>query len=220
MPSVVKAAVKTWADHVRYTEGKAPEAVRFIWPEHPILVDAVIILPKACSAPVFVSGHGNTVLIAALYEIEPQVRCRDRDHLENAAHKRQVIFDIDFLDVDRHIVIGGKSLPLNVIGILVCRDSVHPDIPDVHSGQDPLVMGRRLPSDERIASWALVESVGEPAGAPTAIDQVALKRSDLVAVEEYVASVVVAVRFAIPEVMAIRAKGGTVIVRTKHDMVI
>ena len=134
MPPVVEAVVEIRSDHVRYTEGKAPEAVRFIWPEHPILVDAVIIIPKACSAPVFVSGHGNTVLIAALYEIEPQVWRRNWDDLENAAHKRKVIFDIDFFDVDGHVVIGGIAAKLDVIWVFICRNSVHPDIPDVHSG--------------------------------------------------------------------------------------
>ena len=63
-------------------------------------------MPEACSAPVFVSGNGSTVLIAVLYEIEPQVWCSDWDDLENATHKRQVIFDIDSFDVDGHIVIG------------------------------------------------------------------------------------------------------------------
>ena len=74
---------------------KHPRPSDLFGPEQPILVDAVIIIPKACSASVFVSGHGNTVLIATLYEIEPQIWRRDWDDLENAAHKRQVIFDID-----------------------------------------------------------------------------------------------------------------------------
>ena len=81
-------------------------------------------------------------------------------------------------------------------------------------------MGRSLPSNEGIAPGPLIEPVGEPTCAPTAINQVSLKRSDRIAIEEYVASVVIAILGAIPEGMAIRAKRGAVIERAEHDMVI
>ena len=81
-------------------------------------------------------------------------------------------------------------------------------------------MGFRLATNEGIAPGPLIEPVDEPTGAPTAVDQVSLKSSDQVAVEEYVASVVIAILGAKPEGMAIRAKRGAVIERTKHDMVI
>ena len=177
-------------------------------------------MPKACSAPVFVSGHGNIVLIAALYEIEPQIWRRDWDDLENAAHKRQVIFDIDSFDVDGHVVIGGITAKLDVVWVFICRNSVHPDIPDIHASFDSLIMGFRLATNEGIAPGPLIEPVGEPAGAPTAINQVSLKRSDRIVVEEYVASVVIAILGTKPEGTAILVKRGAVIERTKHDMVI
>jgi len=221
MPLVVQAAIKAWTEHIRDAEGERAPAVIFVGLHHPILVDALVVRPDDDLTPILIGRDRIVVGVDdPLGKVQPHLGRAYRDDLEDAAHDGHVVLEIYLLDVDGHVVIGGITAELDVVWVFICRNSVHPDIPDIHASLNSLIMGFRLATNEGIAPGPLIEPVGEPTGAPAAIDQVSLKRSDRIVVEEYVTSVVIAIRGTKPEVIAIRAKRGAVIERSKHDMVI
>ena len=86
-------------------EGEASQAIGFIRPEHPVLIDPVIVMVEAGRPTVLVASDGDIVLVISLDEVDPQVRCGDGDDLEDAAHERQVVFDIYLIGLDGHVPI-------------------------------------------------------------------------------------------------------------------
>lgn len=77
MAIVIQASIETGADHVRDAEGEASQAIGFIRPEHPVLIDPVIVMVEAGRPTVLVAGDGDVVLIISLDEVDSQVRRRD-----------------------------------------------------------------------------------------------------------------------------------------------
>lgn len=105
MAIVIQASIETGADHVGDAEGEASQPIGFIRPEHPVLIDPVIVMVEAGPPSVLVAGDGDIVLVIPLDEVDPQVRCGDGDDLEDAAHERHVVVDIYLVGLDGHVPI-------------------------------------------------------------------------------------------------------------------
>ena len=84
-------------------KGKGTETVVIKRLEGPESIDTLIIVPDDNSSAVFIAGNRSTVDISSLTQIEMLVRMGDRMQLEDAAVKRHIVSDIDFLGMEVHV---------------------------------------------------------------------------------------------------------------------